>query len=280
MDDRNNSIKTQKNNKTIYPYKVDITSIPERKYMFGIYYIAKYSYILLLLGMILSLITIIKSYERKINPYFIYWDEIETKFKELKITNTPTENKQTRKLKENTYLIEYFIRDYLEKSFTVYDSPVKNEELWCNCTNEEELKNKDFLNITKPCYICNFSNPTIYNNFIQNQKPYYEMLEKEGLTQEIKIINMEQLYNKTLSQKKRFIDYFLKPKTNQILSEYKVDFIVLNKKEKEITNEEVLTSYIQIIGPQRNTRERKVNAISYMYHPNYELILKREKINE
>ncbi len=277
MDDRDNRIIKPDTDKTIYPYKVDITSIPERKYLFGIYYLSKYSYILLLLSIIISMIIILKAYNRNISPYFIYWDKYDNEFKRMESISTPAPKTKIRKMSESTYLMEYFIRDYLEKTFTLSLTPVKNEEIWCDCNRDEKLKNNDFLNITKPCYICNFSASNIYSSFIQNQKPYYEMLIKEGISQEIKIVNMTQLYNKTLTQKKRFIDNFLPQKEPEISSEYKVDFIIYNKKNNQITNEEVLTAYIKIGGLKNTPRNRKVVGLSYVFHPNYELILKEDK---
>ena len=99
----------------------------------------------------------------------------------------------------------------------------------------------------------------------------------KGISQEIKIVNMTQLYNKTLTQKKRFIDNFLPQKEPEISSEYKVDFIIYNKKNNQITNEEVLTAYIKIGGLKNTPRNRKVVGLSYVFHPNYELILKEDK---
>lgn len=278
MVSRNNNIKsglqsTEKNDTPVYPFQVDIASIPERKYLFGIYSLSKLSFILILTAIMLSLFLIIKAYSVKIKPYFVYWDKYETKFKRLKTLEEPKPLSTIRKVTENTYLSEFFIREYLNKTFNFSTKLVQNEESWCNCINNEQLKNTDFLNISKKCYICNFSSPNIYNNFIKNQKPTYDLMIQQGTSQQINIIDMELLRTLEISSNKSFISNFLPQKNVQILSEYKVNFIVENINANKVINQDVITSYITVAGLKDYPRSKTVTAISYMFNPNYELIL-------
>lgn len=278
MVSRNNNIKsglqsTEKNDTPVYPFQVDIASIPERKYLFGIYSLSKLSFILILTAIMLSLFLIIKAYSVKIKPYFVYWDKYETKFKRLKTLEEPKPLSTIRKVTENTYLSEFFIREYLNKTFNFSTKLVQNEESWCNCINNEQLKNSDFLNISKKCYICNFSSPNIYNNFIKNQKPTYDLMIQQGTSQQINIIDMELLRTLEISGNKSFISNFLPQKNVQILSEYKVNFIVENINANKVINQDVITSYITVAGLKDYPRSKTVTAISYMFNPNYELIL-------
>lgn len=278
MVSRNNNIKsglqsTEKNDTPVYPFQVDIASIPERKYLFGIYSLSKLSFILILTAIMLSLFLIIKAYSVKIKPYFVYWDKYETKFKRLKTLEEPKPLSTIRKVTENTYLSEFFIREYLNKTFNFSTKLVQNEESWCNCINNEQLKNSDFLNISKKCYICNFSSPNIYNNFIKNQKPTYDLMIQQGTSQQINIIDMELLRTLEISGNKSFISNFFPQKNVQILSEYKVNFIVENINANKVINQDVITSYITVAGLKDYPRSKTVTAISYMFNPNYELIL-------
>lgn len=287
MVNRRNNIKskvqsTEKNDTPVYPFQVDIASIPERKYLFGIYSLSKLSFILILTAIILSLLLIIKTYSLKIKPYFVYWDKYETKFKRLKTLEEPKPLSPIRKVSENTYLSEFFIRDYLNKTFTFSTTLVQNEEVWCDC-NKEELTNTDFLNISKKCYLCNFSSPNIYSNFLRNQKPTYDLMIQQGTTQNITILDVELLRTLEISGSKSFFANFLPQKDVQIISEYKVNFIVENTNANKIINQDVITAYITIIGLKDFPRSKTVTDISYMFNPNYELILndyKREKEQE
>ncbi len=59
----------------------------------------------------------------------------------------------------------------------------------------------------------------------------------------------------------------------RVLSEYKVNFIVENSVNDKITNRDVITSYITVVGMKDYPRSKTVSAISYMFNPNYELVL-------
>lgn len=266
-----------KNDFPVYPFSVDIASIPERKYLFGIYKLSKLTFLFILIAIIISLFIIIKAYSRQIKPYFIYWDTYETRFKKLNSTNgIPTQ--QIRKLSENTYLSEFLIREYLTKTFTTSQRFVDNEENWCDCTTNANLKNTDFLNITKKCYICNFSTNAIYSSFLQNQKPTYEIMVQNGITQTITILDMELIQaQQTVNDTSFFgtISEWISPTTDtQITSEYKVNFILENFQNNKVINQDIITSYITITGMKSSPRTKKIISLSYMFNPNYELILK------
>lgn len=264
--------KTTEDTNPVYPFSVDIASLPERKYLFGIYRLSRLSFVSILLSIILCIIIVIRSFSNTINPYFIHWNKYETRFKELKSNNEPFTNNPIRKLTEGTYLLEYFIRDYLYKTFTISSTLVKNEEIWCNC-DTSQTQATDILNINTKCYICAFSAPAVYNSFAQNQKPNYELIANTGKEREIIIINMEQIYHYTTQPDTSFIGRFLPKKNIVITTEYKVDFILEDKQADNIINREVITSYIAIQGLQAKPRERKVTNISYLFNPHYKIII-------
>ena len=261
----------------VYPFSVDIPSIPERKYLSGIYNLSKLSFVCMLIAIILSFVLIIKAYSVKINPYFIYWDKYETKFVRLKTKEEVKPKEVIRKISEDTYLTEFFIREYLEKTFNFSTTLVQNEEVWCDCTRDDKLRNSDFLNITKKCYLCNFSTQSVYNNFLKNQKPTFDLMIQQGANQSITILDMTQIRMVEFGQNKSFISNFLPQRELQILSEYKVNFIVETMNADKVINQEVLTAFISVLGVESYSRSKKVVAISYMFNPNYELILANYK---
>ena len=275
---RNNNIKSKKlsNDETdmpVYPFSVDISSLPERKYLSGIYSISKLSFVFMLTAVILSFILIIKAYSVKINPYFVYWDKYETKFVHLKTREELKPKEMIRKLTENTYLTEFFIREYLTKTFSFSTMLVQNEEVWCDCMRDEKLQNSDFLNVTKKCYICNFSSQSVYANFLKNQKATFDLMIQQGSNQTITILNMEPIRMLEIGRKKSFLSGFLPEREVQVQSEYKVDFIVETMNSNKIINQEVLTAFIIVSGLKSYPRNKKVVSVSYMFNPNYELIL-------
>lgn len=285
MVSRNNNIKskqpsTKQNELAVYPFTVDIASLPERKYLFGIYSLSKLTFLLISISIIFSLIIVIKAHSIKIKPYFIYWNEYETRFKVLNSKETPKPQFENLILTENKYMSEFFIREYLQKTFNTSKTFVENEKNWCDCTTKEELKNSDFINTTKPCYICNFSTPEIYSSFLQNQKTNYDIMLSNGITQNINILDINLIGTQKTKEPsfwfKLAISLGLMKKPNiQITSEYKVDFILNNYKNEKIINQEVLSSYITITGFENSPRSKAVIKLGYTFNPNYDLVLKR-----
>ena len=51
------------------------------------------------------------------------------------------------------------------------------------------------------------------------------------------------------------------------------DFIVETMNSNKIINQEVLTAFIIVSGLKSHPRNKKVVSVSYMFNPNYELIL-------
>ena len=280
MVNRNNNIKSNglstdvKSDMPVYPFNVDISSIPERKYLSGIYSLSKLSFIFILTAVILSLFLIIKAYSVKINPYFVYWDKYETKFKRLRSIEGVKPASPIRRITENTYMTEYFIREYLTKTFNFTTKLVSNEENWCDCNGNDDLKNSDFLNINKKCYLCNFSSSNVYASFVKNQKPTFDLMAQKGISQNIVILDMEQIRTLEISRKKSFISNFLPQLNVKVLIDYKVDFIVESSVNNNITNRDVITSYITVVGFKDYPRSKTVSAVSYMFNPNYELVLR------
>lgn len=275
---RNNNIKSKKlsNDETdmpVYPFSVDIASLPERKYLSGIYSISKLSFVCMLTAIIFSFILIIKAYSVKINPYFVYWDKYETKFVRLKTKEELKPKEMIRRVTENTYLTEFFIREYLTKTFSFSTTLVQNEEVWCDCMRDEKLQNTDFLNVTKKCYICNFSSQSVYGNFLKNQRATFDLMIQQGSNQVVTILNMEPIRMLEIGRKKSFLSGFLPQREVQVQSEYKVDFIVETMNSNKIINQEVLTAFIIVSGLKSYPRNKKVVSVSYMFNPNYELIL-------
>lgn len=275
---RNNNIKSKQlsNDETdipVYPFSVDINSLPERKYLLGIYGISKLSFVCMLTAIILSLVLIIRAYSVKIKPYFIYWDKYETKFVRLRTREELKPKEAVRKVTENTYLTEFFIREYLTKTFGFSTTLVQNEEVWCDCMKDEKLQNSDFLNVTKKCYICNFSTQSVYNNFLKNQKATFDLMIQQGSSQTVTILDMEPVRMLEIGQKKSFLSSFLPEREVQVQSEYKVNFIVETMNMNKVVNQEVLTAFIIVSGLKSYPRSKKVVAVSYMFNPNYELIL-------
>ena len=275
---RNNNIKSKQlsNDETdvpVYPFSVDINSLPERKYLLGIYSISKLSFVCMLTAIILLFVLIIKAYSVKINPYFIYWDKYETKFVRLKTREELKPKEMIRRLTENTYLTEFFIREYLTKTFGFSTMLVQNEEVWCDCMRDEKLQNSDFLNVTKKCFICNFSTPAVYNNFLKNQKATFDLMIQQGSSQSVTILNMEPVRMLEIGRKESFLSSFLPEREVQLQSEYKVDFIVETINMNKVINQEVLTAFIIVSGLKSYPRNKKVVSVSYMFNPNYELVL-------
>ena len=233
--------------------------------------------------MILSVFLVFKSFSKEIKPIFIYWNEIENKFdfKSVKYGKIPDIKDQI--LSESNYFDEFFIRTYLEKRFNISKTFVENYNNWCDCKDKDiSISKMGIFNLNQKCYLCEFSDNNVYNLFKNNEYNAYLQLSESGITRNIKILDINILYGGESSSKTSFIDSIInsiigKIKPIYVIKGYKIDFIIEEFKNNKLISQDVLVGYIDIKGLKDVPAKRIVTLASYMFNPNYDIVLKRYK---
>ncbi len=259
----------------VYPFTVDINSFPERKYLIGIYKIAKFSYISLFISIILCLAIIIRSYSIDVSPNFIYFNDIQNKFLVSKTSKTPNGNNEY--MTYLLYLNEYFVRTYIKKRFEISNVYANNYKNWCECSNSSSSVSKmGIFNNDENCYLCRFSSSDVYRVFLDNEKTGFEKLANSNITKNVEILDINFMYSPLEdSNEQSTIDKLLgNTKTINIKNGYKVDFIVETISKGKTIETDVLIAYIEIAGPKLSPEKRGVISAAYMFNPNYEIVIK------
>lgn len=250
----------------VYPFKVDVAVFPERKYLAGIYHIAKYLYISLLLIALISPFIIFKAFSKKTSPVFIYWDKLNSKFDYVKKDyNFPIKQEELFETKpEDIYLTEYFLYTYLQKRFSISLKKEINNKVWCNCEDKRKLKN---IFTPDDCYICKYA-PIVYEEFKKESVAFYKPLEKAKITRKISILDTELKYYKVDEIKTTLLDKLLKKRYDtKIYSLYKVIFLITDFKNEKPISEESFIGFISIKGIKGIPEKKEITAESYMFHP-------------
>ncbi len=266
----------------VYPFSVDIASSPERKYLIGVYQIAKLSYLSLLLSVIFCVFLIIRALSITSKPTFIYWNDLENKFAfyPTKFSAAPKENVEV--INANKYIDEYFVKTYIEKRFSISPDLTQNYKTWCDCNsnnmsinaNNKTISKLGVLNTNEPCYLCKFSASNIYNALAINDKVAFERLAQEHIFKQVKILDIKTVVSAPVGRELTMIDKFLdKKQVLSIVTEYRVDFIVETISHNKVIERDVFIAYLTTTGPETIPQRRTVSKASYLFNPNYSLVL-------
>ena len=282
----------------VYPFAVDVASLPERKYLAGAYFFARFIYLMLGLVMVLCAVIVFRAYSRHIRPVFIYWDKLETRFEyaNSRYGLKPDENVKT--LSENEYLNEFFIRNYLTKRFGITPDTEENEQNWCDChrqngsnnnganankndNNKKQISEMGYFDLNAQCYVCKFSDAKVYSLFLKNDYDAYVKLGEGGESRRVIIIGLKKILERTsggeVPLSTQILDAIFKGgKGNKRRARrylYKTDFIVEIVRNEKVIERDVLFGYLEIEEREGSPQIKKVMREDYMFNPNYEIIL-------
>lgn len=280
----------------VYPFAVDVASLPERKYLAGVHFFARFIFLMMAVAIGLSAIIVFRSYARHINPQFIYWDKVENKFEYAKKFNKTRPDENVEKLTQAQYLNEFFIQNYIQKRFGISDSMDENQNNWCDChkkngadkkdgenSNQKQIAEMGYFNLNAQCYVCKFSDKGVYSTFSNNEYPAYTKLAEDGETRRVMVLGMEMIGRPATSGggevplSTKIMDYIFSAgrrnsfKSTQYL--YKVDFVVEIIRDERIVEKDVMIGYVEIKEFDISPQIKKVIRADYMFNPNYDIIL-------
>ncbi len=281
---RNNNLKdnTKVNEGEIpvYPFFVDVPSFPERKYLVGVYRFARMSYIALFVAILLCLFIVFRAFSRKISPRFVKWNNVENQYEYVPFSYSLKPKFALKEISYSEYLNQYFIRNYIEKRFSVFDT-VQNYNNWCDC--KEKTKSKmGVFNVNEECYLCKYSSSSVYKFFVDNVQNAYTTMSEDGISRSVNLLNIEFKSGSETNPELSVIEWILnKTKPIIIRQTYRIDFVVNEYKNNTIKSRDVLIGYITISGPKTSPQKRSVISESFMFNPNADLLLKEysEEIN-
>lgn len=272
---RNNNLKKEVSNEVpTYPFAVDVPSFPERKYLVGIYRFARITYIALFIAMIFCIITIFRAFSLKVSPRFIKWNNLENRFQYVNFSYDKKPSSPQKDISFSEYLNEYFVTTYISKKFSISENAIENYNNWCNC-NDKKATKMGMLYLDQECYLCFYSTSQIYSTFTNNLQNAYNTMFETGITRTVDIIDINMISGYNSDPTLSMIEWFLNKTKPIIISRtYRVDFIVNEFKDKKLSSKDVLIAYIEISGNEAIPQLRTVVSESYMFNPNYDLILK------
>ncbi|MBR1544531.1 MAG: hypothetical protein IJ638_01120 [Alphaproteobacteria bacterium] len=279
---RNNNLKDSKetsNKVSVYPFTVDVPSFPERKYLVAIYKFARVTYVALFVAMFLIILTIFRAFSRDVSPKFVKWNDIENRYKYISSSYSKRPKNFTKNISYSQYLNEYFIRTYLSKRFSISQTSITNFNNWCDCTNKNMSKMGVF-NVNEECYLCHYSSPTVFKFFTDNVQNAYTNMANDGITRTVDILDIKLQSASETNPERSVIEWILnKTKPISITQTFRVDFIINEYKDSKPTSNDVLIGYITLSGRKFEPQKRRIVGESYLFNPNYNLVLKDRGLN-
>jgi hypothetical protein len=262
----------------VYPFSVDIAGAPERKYLYGTYFMARISFVLLLSAMLLCFLIVWRSYQSKSRPYFVYWDEGETAFRVLPIIESASEpGDLIRRRAAGDYLEEYFVREYIRNAFEISPMLAENENRWCPCAAASGGSGNIFNLSEKNCFVCSFSDTRVYSSFSADLKPSFVRMAESGVAQKVFITSVARISSRVPEAQmplvRRLLNFRLP--TRYRYSEYRVDFILEDRINGALSGREAMISYVRTRAPAAEPGRYRVDFASYMFHPNPSLAIER-----
>ena len=259
----------------VYPFTLDVPSMPERRHIAGIYVLARVGFVSMLLSMVLCAMLVIRSLSISSMPFFLYWHEGDSKFKFMPSVSDPVFPRRT--LFQNEYLTEYFAREYIRRTFEVSPTLADNETVWCDCSGVTGVRAESIFDPMAPCFICSFSSPAIYSSFTTNQKPAATRLAASGASREVHISNVERIRRGSPEASSSIFDtliniFLTRENPIPIYTEYRIDFILEDRLGMRIRYE-AMRSYMTVLSYVGNLNFYNVIEISYMFEPAHELAI-------
>jgi hypothetical protein len=231
--------------KTVYPYSVDVPADPERRYVFTIHSIAKLACAVLFVAMIAAIAIAMHERSRSADPIVIYWDEHDSRFGGLLPSNGSPYSPRAE-VDERHFIEEYFLRTYMMRIF----APAGDSD-WCDCRSNSRPGLFDF---NRGCFICNFSAPDVFqeaNSTLRNVK-----------FGDFRINRVELLDTNTIQPKRSLISRILggTEQPGRTTSIFRVDFSL---------GLSSLSAYYTITSPDPNPRYSfRVESANYVFDPN------------
>jgi hypothetical protein len=254
---------------------VDVESRPERKYIYGAYALSRAAFVSILASILLCLFIVWRAHQSKSRPGFIYWDELDTRFKIMPSAPDARDVAGSRflRLHPEIYLEEYFVREYIRNAFEISLRLAENENRWCECADSGA--GNLFAMPEKSCFVCRFSDARVYDNFRLVKKEFERMAES-GTSRSVSILKLElidiQYPPVGLPLAKRLLGF--KEPTQYRHTEYRVDFLLEDRLYGEVSRE-VMTAYIRVVAPAGGLVHYKVLGASYMFHPKADMAIAR-----
>ena len=283
----------------VYPFDVDVASIPERKYLMGMYSFAKWTCALLGVFLILCAAVVWQAYSRNVWPILVNWNDVENSFEysSMYYGDKPKEN--VERLGQGNYLNEFFIQEYLNKRFGISRKIVENYNNWCDCqsnsnsdeTNRTKISALGYFNLDEECYVCKFSSSDVYSTFLNNEYAAYNKFAENGETRRVIILDMKKFRStvggghSNVSLPTQILDYIFKGKSSQaplpVRNYYRVDFVVEITKDGKLENQDVMIAYIETSEYESRPQIKTVVKADYMFNPSYDIMLQRyaQKVN-
>lgn len=255
----------------VYPFSVDVPSMPERKYIAGIYALARASFVSIAVSVALCAALAVRALSISVSPYFIYWSAPDQAFRMMARGSDPAAPK--RFLNQDEYLAEWFAREYVKRTFEISPTLADNEAGWCECSGGKGAAPSPFDPLAE-CFVCNFSSPQVYASFVASQKPAFMKLASAGASRRVVVSGMELVRRgsppKDDSIFALLLDaFFRRQSATPVYTEYKIDF-TLEDRAGARSAAEPMRAYMLVYSLLGNLNSYKVADISYMFRPKTE----------
>ncbi|MDR1476795.1 MAG: hypothetical protein LBI17_01550 [Rickettsiales bacterium] len=259
----------------VYPFTVDVPSMPERRYMAGIYSLAKAGLVSMLVSIALCALLVLRALSISTSPKFIYWNALDSRFELMPEGRGPS--RHARYMAEDEYLTEYFAREYVTRTFSISTTLADNEREWCDCAGAANA-NAGLFDPRAECFVCVFSIPRVYSSFAADQKPAFGRLAMGGVSRAARISDVERIRRGSLVQTRSIFDMALGlfvggRRTTPVYTEYRIDFILEDRVDGTLRRE-AMTAYLTVLTERENRNSYAVVAASYMFPPNGQAMIR------
>ena len=143
--------------RAVYPYSVDVSADPERRYIFTIYFLTKWSCAALFVAMIAAIAISVHERFRSASPALIHWDEQNFEFGWM-LPGGGDAAVPVRVMDGQGFVEEYFLRTFMTHMFTS-----QRDADWCDC---RAAARPGLFERGRDCFICNFSSHEVFSEAV------------------------------------------------------------------------------------------------------------------
>jgi hypothetical protein len=258
----------------VYPFEVDVPSMPERRYIAGVNTLARIGFVSMIVSIILSAFLVLRALSLSSSPYFMYWDARLAMFRFMPQGLPGSAPSASRRLMyQDEYLTEYFAREYIRRTFEISPTLADNEAEWCGCSGRGDAsRGENAFDPDVRCFVCNFSTPQIYASFAAHQRPRFMRLAESGIRRSVGIIDVERIRRGSPPGDSSFFDmlvglFFSREKPVPIYTEYRIDFVLEDRFGTRVRYETMRAHMVILSYQDDPTHSHGVIAISYMFEP-------------
>ncbi len=185
----------QNNPDMIFPFKVDVKSRPERKWVRAEHLWVRVCVISAIINALLAVGFLFLTQHKNVIPFFMTFDQDRHTFELVKYDGSKATD--TPALSQTDLLAHQFLTDYVIARNTLSATFADNDQRWCDCLHDERQKiliKKSIQRQVQPrCRVCLMSHKDVFTTFTEKQIPYFTKRLQNGDIRRVEILDIQKV---------------------------------------------------------------------------------------